>query len=358
MFTLLNKRKNPHPKYKSLGCLVVCLMLVTNFSFAEKQEGTDTSGGGDTRSLQFVAMAKELIKYLEPLEKQGKIDLGKIDYDAFRKAIENTKVSVTNETLYVNGVPKEAKNYPKRKPPEIVLHAERWDAVNEGSRRAAILLHEYLGIMGIDDTKYQISSKIYQDTMLKNFLNNADFASAPDQGQNLPFAIDCELYDNGKLVPGALGLVGDSGTIGNINYSAQMFTARQVKDTSQGKLVVSVDTGTDPLTQLLGSFQSTVKRPLIRISIGYGSQFVGPPKEVIIEQDLRVTPDFDASVSYPKEKIQVRCKRLTRKILIEKDQRLKMEMAAMSCGMDRETISELDAKQIEEILAKIKEKYP
>lgn len=336
---------------------LVALFLVSFSAFGkDKDGGVDTSGGGDTRSLQFVMMAKELIKYLEPMEKNEKIDLGKIDYAALRKAIETTRVSVTNDPIYVNGIPKEAKNYPRRNPPEIVVNAERWDAVNESSKRAAIVLHEYLGILGVDDTGYQISSRIYSDHTLRLFLNNADFAAAPDAGYSLPFAVTCKLYHKGKLVPDALGRIGESGSIGGKHYDAQMFSGRRVKETPDGPLMVTVDTGMDPVTQFQETFKTDVKRPIIRVSIGYGDQFVGPPKSVVVENDLRVTPDFDATVAYPKEQIRVRCKRLTRQDLVDDMNQFKLESMVLQCGVHPDEVRELLPHQIRRIMEEITQK--
>ena len=291
--------------------MIISILLAAT---ALADSGGDSSGGGDFRSLQFVQLAWKLDEILKPMAEKGIIDLGAFDFSRFEKAIQKTKVSITTEKIFVNGIEKDAKNDPNKKPPEIVLNADRWDAIAEGSRRGALALHEYLGIMGIDDRKYQISSKLYDDPTLRATLNNFDFASAPDSGQELYFALNCQLYDHGILIPNALGHVAPPVAAEWISDSV-FFTKRVIRDTDQGMLVAVVDTGTDPVTQLEGSFKTEVKRPAIRISIGYGDHFMAPPTKILLQTDLRVTADFDAVVTEPSEQITVHCARLTQRDL-------------------------------------------
>lgn len=125
--------------------------------------GGEVGNGGDQWSVEFVAMAnliKDAIEHTETDKRFG------IDPTALDLVIKTTKVESTPDCLYLHGVQKTAINYPSQK--RILLSRPEWDKLNNLVTKRQIVLHEYLGIMRIDDQNYQISSKILSIGFLRN----------------------------------------------------------------------------------------------------------------------------------------------------------------------------------------------
>ncbi|HWU43148.1 MAG TPA: hypothetical protein VN132_06910, partial [Bdellovibrio sp.] len=95
----------------------------------------------------------------------------KIDLEAFRDFILTTEVVFTHDDLLLNGSRKEAINYPLKR--QIYINIGDWDQLlREPNLRAALVLHEFLGLMTIDDAGYELSSTILNSagfTFPKNY---------------------------------------------------------------------------------------------------------------------------------------------------------------------------------------------
>jgi len=74
---------------------------------------------------------------------------------SFEKAITNTHVDSTEGRLFLNGVLKDAINYPTQN--KIVFNRLAWRDLSGERNRFLFVLHEYLGIMGLDDSRYTVS---------------------------------------------------------------------------------------------------------------------------------------------------------------------------------------------------------
>jgi hypothetical protein len=114
--------------------------------------------GGDVHALEFVTTAQQVLSYLQKFKFEG------LDTKALGQAIDSAKVESTEEPLKLNGMDKDAINYPTEN--RIVFNSKRWGslATNE---RLALVLHEYLGLLGKNDANYQFSKLLLQDMTLR-----------------------------------------------------------------------------------------------------------------------------------------------------------------------------------------------
>lgn len=112
------------------------------------QEGN----GGDRRALEFVGIASTVASILHDKPIVG------INANQLSAEIAVVKVEVTDHQLTLNGVLKDAINYPNEK--RIVFNGMAWDRNSDYLAKAAFALHEYLGVMLVDDSSYQISKNV------------------------------------------------------------------------------------------------------------------------------------------------------------------------------------------------------
>lgn len=78
----------------------------------------------------------------------------------FESMIQKAKVYSVDKTI-LDGHEVDAINYPDVESPKILLNRDRWmksDIKND--LRAELILHEYLSLIGYEDSKYQISYPI------------------------------------------------------------------------------------------------------------------------------------------------------------------------------------------------------
>jgi hypothetical protein len=142
---------------KRLIAILFGVFAITSGSaLSSPDDGTDWGNGGDEYSKQFIELG---IDILESLVQQP---LPGVNNEQLMAAIQNTKVNSVAEELILNGHVVDAINYPFRNPPQIVLSRLSWDRLSglQEHRRAFLVLHEYLGIMGVDDSRYQISGML------------------------------------------------------------------------------------------------------------------------------------------------------------------------------------------------------
>lgn len=120
-------------------------------SSASARIGNETGNGGDTFALEFIRTAE----WLSALMKYNGIQA--VYLDELKKAVARAKVESTDKPLKVNGVPKDAINYPTRN--AILFNRKRWQEMGEGDR-AVLVLHEYLSLVGVESANYEFSRRI------------------------------------------------------------------------------------------------------------------------------------------------------------------------------------------------------
>lgn len=152
---------------KKLNGLWIVLFLFVGCTSA-RAGGKGGGNGGDGVALEFKAIAHNIVDHWSELEFTRALSVSR---SQFKKAIESAVVRSTDETLFVKGVEVDAINYTEPKG-EIVINRRRWTGMSEDfARLAALVFHEYLGVMGTDNTRfddfYEISA--HQFVKLKSF---------------------------------------------------------------------------------------------------------------------------------------------------------------------------------------------
>jgi len=131
-------------------------MLVSLFIGSTSWATKVIGNGGDTYALEFTLIAKDIQNHLEIMASSREINLLSLN-----EAIKSTKVESTENKLFLNNIPKDAINYPTEK--RIIFNRTAWVNSKE-SFKPSLVLHEYLGIMGINDSSYSLSI-----SLLKSF---------------------------------------------------------------------------------------------------------------------------------------------------------------------------------------------
>jgi hypothetical protein len=128
------------------------LLLVPISSFA----GPSGSGGGDIYSQEFVTTGYDILQRLSASPIAG------VDVSKLAQAVANVTVN-SQDSLMLNGHAVDAINYPDEVPPHIEMSRAAWDRMKtQPEEHTFLVLHEYLGILKIDDTHYQVSHQIDQ----------------------------------------------------------------------------------------------------------------------------------------------------------------------------------------------------
>lgn len=126
---------------------LMSLILATSSASATKIVGN----GGDVAALEFVAVANEVYEYLV------RRDVQDIKLPELRRSILQAKVESTDKKLSLDGVPKDAINYPSEN--RIIFNRIRWNEMSE-AQKPALVLHEYLGLIQVNDASYKYSHQV------------------------------------------------------------------------------------------------------------------------------------------------------------------------------------------------------
>jgi hypothetical protein len=119
-----------------------------------KPEGPRSGGGGNSCALNINENTKQLLKTLELMPQL----LTKKQLNDLKQHILKTAFYL-KDNLYKNGESKDAINFPAENKIYVSPNLCKWQMVEVSGSAMAILLHEYLGLAGINDSKYQISGK-------------------------------------------------------------------------------------------------------------------------------------------------------------------------------------------------------
>jgi hypothetical protein len=165
----------------TVGWFVIMSLFFTN-SYA----GDGVGNGGDGLAAEFILTAKDAFRILKNKPESAQY----LDLDKLSMAIANTKVSSSKEPLILNGIEVDAINYPRRQ--LIVINRARWLDLRHSNRtltRFNLVVHEYLGIMGIDDHQYNISESIVK-IMNPSQYNTSKFWKPMNPTNNLEVHVD------------------------------------------------------------------------------------------------------------------------------------------------------------------------
>lgn len=157
--------------------LVFGIILFPGMAFASKEVGN----GGDSYSMEFAVAADQVYWFLKEKPVAG------IDMYRLGLAIFQTRIESTDKGLFINHVPKDAINYPREL--RILFNQDRWSKLND-SERAGLVLHEFLGILEVDDTGYRLSKLALRNLKYENsaIVLNDKLAVNEDAGNH--YALD------------------------------------------------------------------------------------------------------------------------------------------------------------------------
>ncbi|WP_413557582.1 hypothetical protein [Bdellovibrio sp. HCB209] len=130
------------------------------------RDGWDHGNAGDSFAAEFIMTAKDLVQHLKTLPST---ELKGFKIETFIGAIETTTVRSEQVLYYEDGREVEGINKPEQK--LILINRRMWRenrVETETLHRYTFVLHEYLWIMGIDDTQYKVSAPIVALLSVKN----------------------------------------------------------------------------------------------------------------------------------------------------------------------------------------------
>lgn len=132
--------------------------IIKNQIAAHGGGGLDGGGGGHLAQ-EFFKVANSVLNELKIKNSQ------KIDVEALEMAIKTVEVEFVSEELLLNGIRKDAINYPEKF--LIKYNIQAWNNIQSTAAKCAMVLHELLGIMKVKDSGYHISYYILGATDLK-----------------------------------------------------------------------------------------------------------------------------------------------------------------------------------------------
>ncbi|MBY0414959.1 MAG: hypothetical protein K2Q18_12385 [Bdellovibrionales bacterium] len=122
------------------------------------------SYGGETSIAEFKNIAYDVFKGLSDESYEKVNNLKKA---AVIETIKNSVV-VCKSDLVLEGVSKDAINYPLRIPQAIEFDCKKWDSYSY-SKQLSLVVHEYLFLSFIDDSGYDISSQVIKMYVNDNY---------------------------------------------------------------------------------------------------------------------------------------------------------------------------------------------
>jgi hypothetical protein len=145
-------------KIHTLTFLTILLCLFQTNNVLAKKTGYRESYGGDGTISEFQSIAQDVLRTI----KDNQIHFNNVDlnYSVFNKTVKNLKITCKSN-LILNGIPKDAINYPKRTPQELELDCDKWNKGNKNfANKLRLVNHEYLHLMFIDDSNYFYSNQL------------------------------------------------------------------------------------------------------------------------------------------------------------------------------------------------------
>ncbi len=157
-------QRNPAASNPAGPSLILDNKIIFDDTNSRPIEGPRTGGGGNSCALAITQNTKSLVTLLERDSFYGIIDVDKLI-----PVIKKARFYI-QDGLVKDNQKKDAMNFPKEGKILITPNFCATELVELSGRSMSLLLHEYLGLAGIDDQKYQLSGKfleIYAATSVK-----------------------------------------------------------------------------------------------------------------------------------------------------------------------------------------------
>ncbi len=146
---------------------VLCAILTSIFAlpiYSAESNKPSTGGGGwresyggDSTIMEFKHLAKEVAYVLNDNSFPNDFNIDLINL----KDTINLSYVQCGSDLVLDGVSKDAINYPNENPQRIVLNCKKWNSELSTSQKYRLAIHEYLPLVRIDDSTYSYSEKMY-----------------------------------------------------------------------------------------------------------------------------------------------------------------------------------------------------
>lgn len=117
-------------------------------------EGGSSSGGGNFREIEFYSRVDKIILVLSGPASEEFSNI--VRAQEITHLANNLDVQFTNNTLFKDGVIKDALNFPIEN--RIIISESSWDSYQtKPSQKDILVFHELLGILQLSDTRYSTS---------------------------------------------------------------------------------------------------------------------------------------------------------------------------------------------------------
>lgn len=113
-------------------------------------QGAMDGGGGDPNVAEFKSLGRAVVNSISSL------DFAQADVQRLSRSVEKTAVEFKSSVV-VNGVERAAANYPSKNLIEVCVG--RWGTFDR-EQKAKLVFHEHLGLLGISDQDYGLSSRL------------------------------------------------------------------------------------------------------------------------------------------------------------------------------------------------------
>ena len=139
------------------GLLCICTVtppLHFSDAFADDGGSGQEGHGGDSHAAEFVLEANRIYGELITLPNLSSFG---IRIESFLAAVQATHVSSVDGMLFLGGEQVDAENFPVQM--KIILSRPAWANMSKEGKRI-LVLHEYLSIMGLDDSNYRLTGPL------------------------------------------------------------------------------------------------------------------------------------------------------------------------------------------------------
>jgi hypothetical protein len=318
--SLIDSLRNPM-KTRLPFKFILCLALPFFSGFGTAYgNGGEHSGGGGYRELQFKGIGYAIVDVLPGAKHVPRL-LKRLDFKRLKKVIDETRVEATDELLrpspqgkILPALIKDALNTPRKK--VIQFNIDSWDALPDGGSRAALVLHEYLGIMGVDDSIYKYSHLINDVPALKFWFDNLEIAQSMTDSVPLDFPVECSSkYRDEK--PLKLGFIGLEKPEFATEVRSQMIERTIFENPKNGELLVVslTDTSNDDFQFANKILGKPKQKPGLRAVIGWTDTLFHEPAAPLMDQTLAIAPNLNFEMSLPSEGITLECHRVPIRVL-------------------------------------------
>jgi hypothetical protein len=157
-----------------IGFIIMLLLShVVVFAAKDDNKGKDSkkgwreSYGGDSTIADFKSNALYMADTIGADDFKA-ITNQEITY--FKQAVINSDIEC-RQNLVLDGVTKDAINFPNQSPQKILLNCDKYNSLVIPSKQL-LSMHEYLPLIGIDDSTYQFSQKLFYQFQVKSTVPN------------------------------------------------------------------------------------------------------------------------------------------------------------------------------------------